>query len=167
MSDVTFFGYTPIKEHADLEALWAAILAATCGVDGSPLVVRHLAFPFGDGASLANQGEYRALQLRSDYRILGWYLRALDVDGIPTPVTCEFALTRLKYDDTTADPIGAGTPPALVAQSKAFGDPTDWDVDDLLGDAKDTIIAQLVALTAGSTATTVLLTLIVQDRVAE
>jgi hypothetical protein len=162
MSERTYFGHTGIEANADLDALWAALLAQTCNADGSAVQTRYLAYPFDDGSNVLGVDTRRQLYLENPYQILGWVVEAFDADGLPTPIDCDFTVTIQKWDGSTVDPVGAGTRPVLAAASKNRAYPSDWATP--LGDAQDTIIPRLNTLNPG-VAVALLLTLIVQDRV--
>lgn len=156
MQDV-LFGSDYAPDGSDFEGF-----AKKKAVPTPPNFERTMVFPFGDGIRMNNAGTQRFVSIGLDYVVTAWRLRAFDAAGVPTPVTAEFAVERIAWDDTVVDLVGAGTPPFVITDSRALGDPDDWTGGD--GANADYVRATLISVTP-LLATQVVLTVDFQPKV--
>ena len=119
------------------------------GIAGIPgAFERTMTFPFGDGAGMDGPGAMRITSIGLNYTPVGWRIRAFDNTGAPTVVSVVFAVHRIAWDDSVVDLVDVGTPPSVVAATKAKGDPDNWAGGNGL-DA-DYVRATIVSITPGA-----------------
>jgi len=109
---------------------------------------RTMTFAFGSGVVMPGVGARSFVSIGLNFDPVAWRIRAFDAAGLPAVVSATFTIERVGWDDTSFDLVGVGTPPMIVADTKAKGDPDNWVGGN--GIDADFVRATITSITPGS-----------------
>jgi hypothetical protein len=144
MQDV-LFGSDYAPDGSDFEGF-----AKKKNVPTPPDFERTLLLVWGDGVTMHAAGARRWGSVGLAYVPTAWRVRAFDVTGAPTVVSCEISIERIGWDDTVTDMVGAGTKPVIVGDTKGKSATDDLDWDGGNGEDGDVVRATLDSITPGA-----------------